>query len=57
MKVKTPELRALKKAKKVLRFWYLVLLETEHMDDINHRKEFQSVLLTVENLEKKQREV
>lgn len=53
MKEKNLEMRALKKAKKVLRFWYRILLETEHMDDINHRKEFQSVLLTVENLAKK----
>ena len=53
MKVKTPEMRALKRAKKVFRFWYRILLETEHMDDIDNRKDFQSALLVVENLAKK----
>ena len=48
-----PKRKELKKTAKVLNFWYRVLLESEHMDDLKCRLEFQSALLTIENLTKK----
>jgi hypothetical protein len=35
---------ALKQAQKTFKFWYKVLLETELMDDQNHRKEYHTAL-------------
>lgn len=53
MKLKKAQRKELKKAVKVLNFWYRVLLETPYMDEQKFRIEFQSALLTIENLTKK----
>lgn len=53
MSLKKTKRKELKKALKVLKFWYTVLLETEHMDEQKFRIEFQSALLTIENTTKK----
>jgi|GEM_PF-4939390 hypothetical protein len=37
----------LKKALKTLNFWYQVLLESEYMNDIANRLEFQDALRTI----------
>lgn len=55
-KPKFPEQKALKKALKTLNFWYKVLLESEHMDDVENRKEFQRALLTIETVKKGKRQ-
>ncbi|AKC21326.1 conserved hypothetical protein [Flavobacterium psychrophilum] len=44
---------ALKKAEETFRFWYSVLLETEYMDDVDNRKDFQTALQTIADLQKK----
>lgn len=36
--------RLVKKAKKTFKFWFKVLLETELMDDPEHRKEYLRAL-------------
>lgn len=42
--------KKVKKALKTLNFWYKVLLETEYMDDMQNRLEFQEALRSIENL-------
>lgn len=41
--------KQLKKDLKTLNFWYKVLLETEYMDDIENRKEFNRALISIQN--------
>ncbi|QRE48063.1 hypothetical protein [Flavobacterium psychrophilum] len=48
-----PKILALKKAEETFRFWYSVLLETEYMDDVDNRKDFQTALQTIADLQKK----
>lgn len=42
--------KALKRAEKTFSFWYSVLLETEYMNDLEYRQEFQSALMTVREI-------
>jgi hypothetical protein len=46
--------KELKKSLKVLKFWYRVLLESDYMNDKENRLEFQSALITIENLKKRE---
>lgn len=52
---KSPECKALKTALKTLRFFYSVFLETKVMDETNHRKDYQSALLTIKEEYKKRK--
>jgi hypothetical protein len=45
----------LKSAHKILKFWFSVLLETELMNDTEHRKEFLVALDVVKQNYKKQK--
>ena len=45
--------RLVKKAKKTFKFWFKVLLETELMDDSEHRKEYLRALRVFKKKPKK----
>jgi hypothetical protein len=50
----TPQEKAeLRYAYKKLKFWYNVLLETEYLNDLEHRKELASSIGTLKKLSKK----
>lgn len=51
------EVQALKKAKKVLKFWFKVLLETPYMNDCDHRKEYRNALDSIALVCKKKKGV
>ncbi|WP_395058220.1 hypothetical protein [Flavobacterium sp.] len=51
------EVLALKKANKTFKFWYNVLLETEYMNDLENRKDFQTAIQTIADSYKKKKEV
>lgn len=51
----TSDVRALRRAKKSLNFWYKVLLDTEMMNDLSHRQEFQQIITTVDDNYKKRK--
>jgi hypothetical protein len=48
--------KSLAKANETFQFWYSVLLETEYMNDLENRKEFQSALMTLKEIMEKQKE-
>jgi hypothetical protein len=45
--------KELKNALKTIKFWYKVLLETEYMNDLNNRVEYQSAINTIAQHNKK----
>ena len=49
----TSDACALKRAKKCLKFWFKVLLETELMNEQQHRKDFLQTIATVDDNYKK----
>lgn len=51
------ELSALKRAKKIIKRWYKILLPTEYMNDLEHRQEFQEAIVIIkEECKQKKRE-
>lgn len=44
------EQKEIKFALKKLKFWHKVLLQTEFMNDLEHRKEFASALETIKRI-------
>jgi hypothetical protein len=54
LKQKTsPEQRKVKQALKTIKFWYKVLLETDYMNDLDNRIEYQSAIKTIAEHKKK----
>lgn len=49
----TSDKKELKKALKTIKFWYKILLETEYMNDLSNRIEFQSAINTITEQNKK----
>jgi hypothetical protein len=55
MKPSSVDFSALKQAKKTFKFWYQVLLETELMNDPEHRKEYHTALKVLKTEIKKEK--
>jgi hypothetical protein len=49
----TSERKELKKALKTIKFWYKILLETEYMNDLSNRIEYQSAINVIKEHNKK----
>lgn len=55
VKIKNLEHKQLKRALKTFNFWYKVLLETEYMNDLENRLDYQNALQTIVTHTKKKK--